>query len=241
MKPYLSVIIPAYNEAKRLPLALIDIDKYFKNIDYTYEIIVVDNNSTDETQDVIKRFSHIIKNLRMIECKIPGKGAAVKAGMLEAKGEYRLFIDADNAIKIDHLDKFWPYFKQGFDIIIGSIEVKDAKIEEHDAGYRRILGKLAKYLIRVLTIWEIHDTQRAFKIFPAEVAEKIFPRQTIMKWLFDVEILIIAKKLGYKIKEIPVTWINPAGSKIVFADYFRSLKELIKIKLWIIMGKYKLK
>lgn len=174
----------------------------------------------------------------MLECKTIGKGAAVKMGMLDAKGEYRLFIDADNAIKIDHLDKFWPYLKQNYDIIIGSIELKDSKIEEHDARYRRILGKLAKYLIRALTIWEIHDTQRAFKIFPAEAAEKIFSRQTVMKWLFDIEILIIAKKLGYKIKEIPVTWINPPESKVVFADYFRSLKELMKIKWKMIMGKY---
>ena len=238
MKPYLSVIIPAYNEAKRLPVTLVDLDKYFKNVDYEYEIIVVDNNSTDATREVIERFSHIIKNLRMFECKTPGKGAAVQAGMLNVKGEYRLFIDADNAITINHLDKFWPYLKQGYDIVIGSIELKDSKIEEHDAGYRRLLGKLAKYLIRALTIWEIHDTQRAFKIFPAEAAEKIFTRQTVMKWLFDIEILIIAKKLGYKIKEIPVTWINPAESKVVFADYFRSLKELFKIKWKLITGKY---
>jgi len=238
MKPYLSVIIPAYNEAKRLPATLFDLDKYFKNVDYEYEIIVVDNNSTDATREVIERFSHIVKSLRMLECKTLGKGAAVQAGMLNAKGEYRLFIDADNAIKIDHLDKFWPYLKQNYDIIIGSIELKDSKIEEHDAGYRRILGKLAKYLIRALTIWEIHDTQRAFKIFPAEAAEKIFSRQTVIKWLFDIEILIIAKKLGYKIKEIPVTWINPPESKVVFADYFRSLKELMKIKWKLITGKY---
>ncbi|MFA5098889.1 MAG: dolichyl-phosphate beta-glucosyltransferase [Candidatus Paceibacterota bacterium] len=238
MKIHLSVIIPAYNEAKRISPALIDIDKYFKNVDYDYEIIVVDNNSTDATKEVIERLSHIIKNLRMIECKTPGKGAAVQAGMLNAKGEYRLFIDADGAIKIDHLDKFWPYLKQGYDIVIGSIELKDAKIVEHDAGYRRLLGKLAKYLIRALTIWEIHDTQRAFKLFPAEAAEKIFSRQTVMKWLFDIEILILAKKMGYKIKEIPVTWINPAESKVVFADYFRSLKELFKIKWRLITGKY---
>lgn len=238
MKPYLSLIIPAYNEAKRISPALVDIDKYFKNVDYEYEIVVVDNNSTDATREVVERLSHIIKNLRMIECETIGKGAAVQAGMLNAKGEYRLFIDADGAIKIDHLDKFWPYLKQGYDIVIGSIELKDSKIVEHDAGYRRILGKLAKYLIRALTIWEIHDTQRAFKIFPAEAAEKIFSRQTVMKWIFDIEILIIAKKLGYKIKEIPVTWINPAESKVVFADYFRSLKELMKIKWKLITGKY---
>ncbi len=238
MKTHLSVIIPAYNEAKRLPMTLVALDKYFKKVDYEYEIIVVDNNSTDATKEVISRFFHIVENLRVIDCKTPGKGAAVQAGILDAKGEYRLFIDADNAISIDHLDKFWPYLKEGYDIVIGSIELKDSKIEEHDAGYRRILGKLAKYLIRVLTIWEIHDTQRAFKIFPAEAAEKIFSRQTVMKWLFDIEILIIAKKLGYKIKEIPVTWINPAESKVVFMDYFRSLKELFKIKWKLITGKY---
>ena len=111
-KPHLSVIIPAYNEAKRLPLTLIDVDKHFKKVDFDYEIVVVDNNSKDATREVAERFTHLIKNLKVIECTIQGKGAAVKAGMLAAKGDYRLFMDADNSVSVDQGIGALKYFKE---------------------------------------------------------------------------------------------------------------------------------
>lgn len=127
-KPYLSVIIPAYNEAKRLPLTLIDIDKHLSNADFSYEIIVVDNNSHDATLEVATRFSHIIKNMRVIECKIQGKGAAVKKGMLDAKGSIRLFTDADNSTSVDHFFKMRHLFQEGYDIVIASRDVEGGEV-----------------------------------------------------------------------------------------------------------------
>lgn len=238
-KPYLSIIIPAYKEENKIGNTLLEIDRYLSQQNYTYEIIVVNDGSTDKTVDIVKKFTQLVKNLRLIDNKINhGKGWVVKQGMLAAQGEYRLFVDADNAITMDHLDAFWPYLKQGYDIVIGSIEVKGAKIEEHAAWYRRILGKWSKYLIRFLTVWEIHDSQRAFKLFPAKVAEDVFKHQTIERWGFDFEIIVIAKKLGYKIKELPVTWINPAESTVTLGSYFKTLKELLKVKWNLIRRKY---
>jgi dolichyl-phosphate beta-glucosyltransferase len=236
---YLSVIIPAYNEEKRISNTLLAIDHYLSQQDYSCEIIVVNDGSKDKTAQIVRNFTNLIKNLKLIDNQENhGKGWVTRQGMLEAKGKYRIYVDADNAISLDQIESFWPYLKQSYQVIIGSIEVKGAKIEEGAAWYRRMLGKWSKYLIRLLTIWEIHDTQRAFKLFPAKVAENIFSRQTIERWGFDIEILVIAKKMGYKIKELPVTWINPGESKVTLKSYWRTLKELLKIKWNLIRGKY---
>jgi len=237
--PYLSVITSAYNEEKRISETLLDIDRYLSKQDYSYEIIVVNDGSADKTAEIVKNFINLIKNLKLIDNQENhGKGWGIRQGMLEAKGKYRIYLDADNAISIDQIENFWPYLKQDYDVIIGSIEVKGARIEEGAAWYRRMLGKWSKYLIRLLTIWEIHDTQRAFKLFPAKVAEDIFSRLTLERWGFDFEILFIAKKLGYKIKELPVTWINPGESKVTLKSYWRTFKELLKVKWNSIRGKY---
>ncbi|MFH1460871.1 MAG: dolichyl-phosphate beta-glucosyltransferase [Patescibacteria group bacterium] len=237
-KVYLSVIIPAYNEEKRISDTLLDIDHYLSEQSYSYEILVVNDGSKDKTASVVKKFAGLIKNLRLIDNQENhGKGYVTRQGMLEAKGEYLIYLDADNAISLDQIEGFWPYLKD-YDIIIGSIEVKGAKIEEQAAWYRRVLGKWSKYLIRALTVWEIHDSQRAFKLFPAEIAEEVFSRQTLERWGFDFEILTIAKKSGYRIKELPVTWINPGGGTLTLMAYFRTLKELLKVKWNLIRGKY---
>jgi len=230
-KPYLSVIIPAYNEEKRISNTLLEIDRYLSRQDYSSEIIVVNDGSSDKTAQVVKNFTNLIKNLNLIDNQENhGKGWVTKQGMLAAQGEYRIYVDADNAISLDQIEGFWLYLKEGYDVIIGSIEVKGARVEEGAAWYRRALGKWSKYLIRFLTIWEIHDSQRAFKLFPAKVAEKVFARQTLERWGFDFEILVIAKSLGYRIKELPVTWINPGESKVTLKSYWRTFKELLKVK-----------
>jgi len=237
-KTHLSVIIPAYNEADKISATLLDIDKYLSKQKYLYEILVVSDGSTDSTVQVVKKMQELVKNLRIIDNKKNnGKGYVVKQGMLEAKGKYRLFMDADNSTTIDHLDKFWPHIKNN-DIIIGSIEIKGAIIKETAAWYRRWLGKLSKYIIRIITgLWEIHDSQRGFKLFTEKAAKKIFPKQTIICWGFDIEILILAKKLGFKIKEVAVEWKNPPG-KVTLMSYIRTLGELLKIKWNLITHKY---
>jgi len=238
---YLSVIIPAYNEEENIKNTVLEISRYLSKQDYTSEIIVINDGSKDNTAEICKELESVVYNLKFINNgKNQGKGAVVKEGILNAAGKYRLYVDGDNAISIDHLDKFWPYLKEGYDIAIGSIEVSGAVKEEDYAPYRIILGKLSKYLIRAMAIWEIHDTQRAFKLFTGNAAEKIFSRQTIKRWGFDIEILVIAKILGYKIKELPVKWVNPAGKGkgVSLMGYFNTFKELLQIKLNQLRGKY---
>ncbi|OHA16114.1 MAG: hypothetical protein A3A10_00175 [Candidatus Tagabacteria bacterium RIFCSPLOWO2_01_FULL_42_9] len=240
---YLSVIIPAYNEERRIGETLLDISRYLSRQDYAFEIIVVNDGSKDRTAEAVRKMQLTIHNLKLIDrVENKGKGASTKEGMLAAKGKFRIYVDADNAISIIHIEKFWPWLlEKNYDIIIGSIEAEGAVKKEEYEGfskiYRNILGKLSKYLVRAMTIWEIRDTQRAFKLFKGEAAERIFPRQTIMRWGFDIEILVIAKKLGYKIKELPVAWINPPG-KVNFMSYIKTLIELLQIKWNSIRGKY---
>jgi len=239
---HLSVVIPAYNEEKRISATLLDIDKYLSKQNYTYEIVVVSDGSKDNTAGVVKKMQELVKNLRLIDNKENhGKGWVTKQGMLEAKGEYRIFVDADNAISIDQIENFWPELEH-YDVVIGSIESKGAKIEEHAGWHRRLLGKISKYLIRIIAgLWEIHDTQRAFKIFPAKIAQDVFFRQTIYRWGFDIEILVLTKRLGYKIKELPVTWINAGESKVSLGSYVKTFMELLKIRWNLITDKYGIK
>lgn len=237
---YLSIVIPAYNEEHRIGKTLKELDVYLSRQNYSYEILVVNDGSKDKTAEVVREAAKVIKNLRLIDNeKNQGKGGVVRQGMLQAQGEYRLFSDADNSVSIDQIENFWPHFKEGYDVVIGSIEVEGAKVEEHAAWYRRFVGHWAKLLIRALAIWEIRDTQRGFKCFTAKAAQAVFPKQTIVRWGFDIEILVIAKKQGYKIKEVPVIWINPGESKVHLSAYINTFKELLQIKWNLIRGKYK--
>jgi len=238
----LSVVIPAYNEEKRITATLLDIHKYLKNQNYDYEILVVSDGSTDNTAKTVNDLKSRVDNLKLIDNKQNcGKGCVVKQGMLEASGKFRLFMDADNSTTINHLEKFWLYFDKGYQVIIGSIEIKGAKVEENAAWYRRWLGSLSKYIIRAIAgLWKIHDTQRGFKLFAEKAAEKVFSRQTIMRWGFDIEILVLAKKMGFKIKEVAVNWKNPGESKVSLKSYFKTFAELLKIKWNLITNKYDL-
>lgn len=240
MKPYLSVIIPAYNEAKRLPLTLIDVDKHLSQANFSYEIIVVDNNSKDATVEIAKRFSHLIKNLKLIECRVPGKGAAVKIGMFGAKGNIRLFMDADNSTSIDQFQKMVPYFREGYDVIVGSRDVPGAKMVPPQPWYKRLGGDVGNLIIQILLLPGMWDTQCGFKAFTEEAVEKIFPLIKTEQWSFDVELLALAKRLGYKIKEIPVTWVNSPFSSVKASAYIQFFWEVLKIKWWMMTGEYKI-
>lgn len=238
-KPHLSVIIPAYNEAKRLPLTLMDIDKHLEKVRFPYEIIIVDNNSNDSTRDVAQRFVSIMKNVRVIECKIQGKGAAVKRGMLEAQGEIRLFTDADNSTAITHFFNMEHYFNEGYDVVIGSRDIEGATMEPPQPWYRRLLGDAGNIFIQCMLLRGIKDTQCGFKAFSERAAKEVFPPSIIGGWGFDVEILALAKKYGFKIKEIPVRWVSAPGSKVKPSAYLFVLLEVVKIKWRIIRRKYK--
>jgi len=238
---YLSVIIPVYNEERRLPKTLTEIDKYLRKQTYNYEIIVVNDGSKDRTAQIIRELFSDIKNLRLIDNKENnGKGYGVRQGILEAKGEYRLFTDADNSTSIDQVEKMWPYFKEGYDIVIGSRDVEGAVLNPPQPWLRRvILGEGFKFFRKIiLGLWEIEDTQCGFKGFIKKAAENIFPKCKINRFAFDPEILLVAKKLGYKIKEIPVYWINDPESKVKFKSMIKMGLDLIKIRLNLIKEIY---
>jgi len=241
-KPYLSVIIPAYNEVRRLPLTLVDIEKHLSRVKYSYEIIVVNDGSKDGTAEAVKRFSSIVKNLCLIDNEVnKGKGGVVKQGMLAAEGEYRIFVDADNSTSIDQFNKMIPFLKEGYDVVIGSRDAEGAELIPPQPWYRRILGNVGNLIIQALLLPGIWDTQCGFKCFSKEAADKIFPLQKISGWGFDVEILSLAKELGYKIKEIPVKWVNDLRSKVSWSAYVKVLWETLKIRAWLWLDVYKIK
>lgn len=238
---YLSVIIPAYNEEKRLPRTLTDIDRYLRKQNYDYEIIVVDGGSTDRTSDITREMMGKIKNLKLTEVKnCQGKGEAVKEGMLKAQGEFRIFTDADNSTSIDQVEKMWSWFKKGFDIVIGSRDIQGAVLDPPQPWLRKvILGEGFKlYRKIIIGLWEIEDTQCGFKCLTKKAVENIFPRSKINRFAFDPEILVLAKKFGYKIKEIPVYWKNDLESKVNFKSIIKMALDLLKIRWNLITRKY---
>jgi dolichyl-phosphate beta-glucosyltransferase len=238
---YLSVIIPAYNEARRLPKTLEEIDKYLSKQNYDYEIIVVSDGSKDRTAEIVKNLQGKIKNLRLIDNKENhGKGYAVRQGMLAASGQYRVFTDADNSTSIDQVEKIFPEFEKGTDIVIGSRDVKGAVLDPPQPWLRKvILGEGFKLFRKIIIgLWKIKDTQCGFKGFKKEVVEKVFQKCKIDRFAFDPEILVIAKKMGYKIKEIPVYWKNDPESKVNFKSIIKMAIDLIQIRLNSIQNKY---
>jgi len=237
---YLSVIIPAYNEEKRLPKTLAEIDKYLSKQDYSYEILVVSDGSTDRTVEVTRNLIPKIKNLKVLDYeKNRGKGFGTREGMLKAKGKYRVFTDADNSTSIDQVEKMWPHFKAGFDIIIGSRDIKGAVIAVPQTWTRRRIGDIFNLFVQIICgLWRIWDTQCGFKGFTKEAVENVFPKCKINRFAFDPEILLLSKRMGYKIKEIPITWINDPESKVKLKSMIKMGRDLIKIRLNLIKGVY---
>jgi len=241
MQPFLSIIIPAYNEAERLPLTLVDIDKKLSKADYSYEILVVNDGSKDKTADVVRGMVGAIKNLKLIDNEAnKGKGGVVRQGMLLARGQYRLFTDADNSVSIDHFDNMLPYFREGYNVVICSRAAKGSKLDPAEPIWKRIPGKIGNLIIQALLLPGLWDTQCGFKAFTEETAEKVFLQSKIAGWGFDVEVLALAKKFGFKIKEIPVHWVNDTRSHVGFSAYLKTLLETFKIRWWLWRGKYSL-
>ena len=240
----LSVIIPAYNEEKNLKKNILLYDRYLAGRGFSYEIIAVDDGSTDRTREVAAALGSEMKNLRVIANDANrGKGAAVRSGMLAAAGDFRLFLDADNATSIDHLGLVWPLFEGGCGVVIGSRNPRDADGAAQvspQPRWKRNLGACGNALIRALAVPGIRDTQCGFKIFTRRAAEDIFPRARIDRWGFDVEILSLARTLGYKIGMIPARWINCPRSRVGISGYFSALGDLARIKWNFLKNVYKL-
>ncbi|MBI3046624.1 MAG: glycosyltransferase family 2 protein [Candidatus Harrisonbacteria bacterium] len=241
-RPFLSVIIPAYNESKRLPLTLIDIDKHLEQQEYSYEILVVNDGSADQTAEIVNRFMPLIENLKIIDNKEnKGKGAAVRQGMLLAKGTWRLFMDADNSTSIVEFNKMIPYFKEGYEVVIGSRDVRGARMLPPQAFYKRWLGDIGNLFIQALLLPGIWDTQCGFKCFSDEAAERIFHLTKIDRWGFDAEALALAKALNYQIKEMPVFWVNDPRTHVSWKTYLQVLWETVKVRWWLWQNAYGIK
>lgn len=236
---FLSVVIPAYNEEKRISKTLESLKEYFKDKKYDFEVLVVDDGSKDKTVEVVKDFAKNFPELKaVVNKKNHGKGYVVRKGILEAKGDYRLFMDADNSTKIDQFDKLFPYFEKGFDVVIASIALKGAKIAHTEKFYKRLFGQAGNLFIQIMLVPGIKDTQRGFKIFTAKATEDIFGRLKLDKWGFDFEALAVARKLKYKIKEVPITWKNDPDSKVKLSAYAKTMLEVLKVRLDLWEGEY---
>lgn len=237
----LSVIIPAYNEEGRLPKTLREIDEYLKKQGYQSEIVVVSDGSKDKTGEKVREMIGEIKNLRLIDNKENhGKGYAVRQGMLAAIGDYRLFTDADNSTSIDQVEKMWSYFDQDYDVVIGSRDVKGAILDPPQPWQRRLVGDIFRSFSQIICgTWGILDTQCGFKGFTKKATLGIFPRTKIDGFAFDPEVLVIAKKSGYKIKEIPILWKNDPESKVKFKNMVKMGMGLLRIRWNFLTEKYK--
>ena len=235
----LSIIIPAYNEEKRIPETLNRIIRYLKKRKINNEIIIVVDKSKDKTLEIIQNYSKKNKNIRYIyNPKKSGKGYAVKKGILSSKGNLVLFTDADTSTPITELDKFLPKIKKS-GIVIGSREHKDSNVRKKLLS-RVILGNLGNLLLRLFLIKKIKDTQCGFKLFKGDIARELFSLSRIKGFGFDFEIIFLAQKKRYKIIECPVNWTYCADTKVTWQSHFKTLSELFEIKLNHLLGKYKL-
>jgi dolichyl-phosphate beta-glucosyltransferase len=236
----LSVVIPAYNEEHRIGKTLESVGDFLGKQNFDYEILVVNDGSKDDTANVVKEQETKIKNLRLVDnVENHGKGYVVKQGMLEASGDVRLFMDADNSTTVDQVLPFLPYFDQGHDIVVGSRRIKGANIAVKQGIFRDFLGGVFRFIVHTLAPVGVTDTQCGFKAFSGKAAQAVFPKQTIFRWAFDVEILTIARKQGLKIKELPITWVNDGDSHVKLSGMVNMLLEVVEVRLNIWSGKYK--
>ena len=236
---YLSVVIPAYNEESRLPHTLKAVLAYLKKQDYTWEVAVVDDGSKDRTADIVRETSVAEPRVKLLQYGgNRGKGGAVKYGMTQTTGEFRLFMDADNSTTIDHFEQFIGVFDLGFDVVIGSRDVSGAHIAVHQPWWKEKLGDLGNLWIQMWAVPGIRDTQAGFKVFRGSVSDEVFPRLTIDRWGFDVEALAVTRHLGYKISEQPIRWVNDPNSKVSGRAYLDVLREVVQVRLNLWQGKY---
>jgi glycosyltransferase involved in cell wall biosynthesis len=235
--PFLSIIIPAHNEEYRLPDTLAQVVDFLQAQPYTSEVLVVENASRDNTLKIAQDFAVRYPFIQAIHEDLPGKGRAVRAGMLAANGEYRFFADADLSMPIGELSRFLPPAVNA-PIVIASREAPGA-IRYNEPSYRHITGRVFNNLIRALVLPGLQDTQCGFKMFCAEVAEDLFKRQTLLGWSFDVEILYIASLRGLPILELPIPWyFNPESKVNVLRDSWRMFRDLLVIRRNGRLGKY---
>ncbi|MFZ5933164.1 MAG: dolichyl-phosphate beta-glucosyltransferase [Patescibacteria group bacterium] len=244
---FLSIVIPAYNEESNIRRGVLDrVNKYLLRQDFSWEVLIVDDASTDRTLELAEDFAGKNKNFRVLKEPHRGKGGTVIAGMLAAKGDYVLFTDMDQATPIDQIEKVLPAFKEGYDIIIGSRKGREG------APFVRKAMAYGFSLLRFSVLrLPYKDTQCGFKAFSKEAAKKVFEKMKIFSEKvrasgasvsagFDLEILYLARKLKLKVKEVPVTWQHQEGTKVSpLKDSWEGFRDLIKVRMNAVLGKYR--
>lgn len=242
MKPYLSVIIPAYNEEKRIGKTLTAVYSYLNQQIYSWELLIVLDGVTDNTLEVVENFTQGKEHIRWIDRKQNyGKGYTVRQGMLAARGQIRLFTDADNSTDMPHFEQMQPLFEQGSHVVICSRDGKDAVGAQQarpQPFFKRFLGNAGNLLIQILVVPGIWDTRCGFKAFSAAAATKIFSVAQMNGWSYDDEALALARRFGYDIKIIPADWNDAEGTHVTKLDYLKNVWEAVRIRWNLISGVY---
>lgn len=230
----LTVVVPAYNEEKRLGATLKRMLAYFDEQGSPFEILVVDDGSTDGTAGLVETISACRKEVQLVSYKANrGKGYAVRQGMLAGRGERLLLSDADLATPIEEVEKLIAKLNAGYDIAIGSRDVQGSELIKHQSILRELGGKTFNKLVQLIAVPGIHDTQCGFKLFTRGAAQSVFSRCTVDHFAFDVEVLFVAIRVfGFRVAETPIRWAHQEGSSVVFwRDAFRMAKTLFKIRM----------
>ena len=238
--PQVSIVIPAYNEEKRLGQTLKNVLSCVRERHWNAEVLVVDDGSSDATVEVVQRWRQAHPELYLIENpRNCGKGFSVRNGLLQASGDIVMFTDADLSAPIEEADLLFQAIANGADVAIGSRWLDRQKQTKHQPLYRRFFGRCYNWLTRTVMGLPFRDTQCGFKAFRREAAQSIFRLQTIERWGFDPEILFIAQRLGLRIAEVPVTWGHDERSRISYLrDGTQMLREMLEIRTNSIRGRY---
>lgn len=239
--PFLSIIIPAYNEEDRLPRTLEQVFSFLSDQSYSAEVLVVENGSQDRTYQIAQSFTENCPQLRVLRAPDRGKGLAVRLGMLEAKGDYRFMCDADLSMPVTEINRFLPPLLTNFDIAIASREAPGA-VRYNEPEYRHLGGRAVNMMIRLFALPGLHDTQCGFKCFRASVAIELFQLQTLDGWSFDIELLYLARRRGYQVVEIPIPWyFNPESKLNTISDAAKMGLDILKIHTNSLRGMYESK
>ena len=230
----ISIVIPAFNESRRLPAFLRELGEYCRKSQRTYEILVVDDGSSDNTAEIALEFQHAFPSLFVHKLKRNrGKGYAVKYGLFRSRGKTCLFMDADGSTPPAEIERNVSFLDEGYDIFIGSRVLKGEEQVLKVALHRKAIGIVFNFFVKKILSMEIKDTQCGFKIFKKEVIKPLFSRMNINRFGFDLEILYLARKMGYRVKEGPVSWRHVKGSKInLFSDSIKMFVNIIQVRNW---------